>query len=68
MIVKFFSDSSYVDRGFNAEFEAIDMADRRFFTGLTEHFCLQKCCSHFNVIIHSLSKPVPVQNSDLHKV
>ncbi|XP_028275698.1 ST14 transmembrane serine protease matriptase a [Parambassis ranga] len=27
MSVKFFSDTSYVDRGFNAVFEAIDMAD-----------------------------------------
>lgn len=28
MTVDFYSDSSYVDRGFEAEFEAIDMKDR----------------------------------------
>lgn len=29
MSVVFYSDASYVDRGFNAEFEAIDMKDRK---------------------------------------
>lgn len=31
MKVVFFSDTSYVDRGFDAEFEAIDMKDRKSF-------------------------------------
>lgn len=29
MNVVFYSDASYVDRGFSAEFEAIDMKDRK---------------------------------------
>lgn len=29
MEVVFFSDSSYVDRGFDAEFEAVDATDRK---------------------------------------
>lgn len=29
MSVSFYSDASYVDRGFDAEYEAIDMKDRK---------------------------------------
>lgn len=29
MSVKFYSDASYVDRGFTAEYEAIDVKDRK---------------------------------------
>lgn len=32
MSVVFFSDSSYVDRGFDAEFQAIDAKDRKWLT------------------------------------
>lgn len=30
MSVTFYSDASYVDRGFSAEYEAIDMKDRKY--------------------------------------
>lgn len=34
MEVMFFSDKSYVDRGFEAAYEAIDIKDRKSFTAL----------------------------------
>lgn len=37
MSVEFFSDASYVDRGFDAEFEAIDAKDRKGFAFVPPH-------------------------------
>lgn len=71
MKVVFFSDTSYVDRGFDAEFEAIDMKNRKNFIVLKldrGFFCDSGISSLINPIFHSLSKPVPVQKSALHKV
>lgn len=71
MTVVFFSDTSYVDRGFDAEFEAIDMKDRKNFIVLKldgVFFVIQAVSSLTNPVFHSLSKQVPVQKSALHKV
>lgn len=71
MTVVFFSDTSYVDRGFDAEFEAIDMKDRKNFIVLKldgSFFVIQAISSLTNPVFHSLSKPVPVQKSALRKV
>lgn len=73
MTVVFFSDTSYVDRGFDAEFEAIDMKNRKNFIvlkldGVFFFFVIQAVSTLINPVFHSLSRAVPVQKSTLHKV